>query len=353
MPSNVVSAAIDRLLAGEDLGRAGAAEVLDLVMSGEAGEIQAAGFLIALRAKGESSYELAGCVDVLRARATPVRAPEGPFIDTCGTGGGISTFNISTAAAFVAAGAGVRVAKHGNRSNTSKSGSADVLEALGAQIMLSADAVATCIDEVGVGFMFAPNHHPAFAHIVPVRRALAVRTVFNLLGPLANPAGAPRQLIGVADLTAMERMADALCELGTERALLVRGREGLDELSVSGPSDVYEIEGQSVRHYEFDPASLGISVSPSEVLAGGEPAQNAAVIESVLSGDAGAARDIVVVNAGAAIWIAGVADDIAHGIALAKSSIDSGAAAARLAAFCATTTRLAAEARADGHGLTS
>jgi anthranilate phosphoribosyltransferase len=349
MPSDVVAGAIDRLLAGEDLGRAGAAEVLDLVMSGEAGEIQAAGFLIALRAKGESSHELAGCVDVLRARATNVRAPNGPFIDTCGTGGGISTFNISTAAAFVAAGAGVCVAKHGNRSNTSNSGSADVLEALGAQIALSADAVATCLDEVGVGFMFAPNHHPAFAHIVPVRRALAVRTVFNLLGPLANPAGAPRQLIGVADLSAMERMADALCELGTARALLVRGREGLDELSVAGPSDVYEIEAGSVRHYIFDPASLGITLRSNDAIAGGTPAQNAAVIASVLAGAPGAARDIVVVNAGAAIWIAGVADDIAHGVSLAKASIDSGSAAARLEAFCRTTVRLAADGRDDAN----
>jgi anthranilate phosphoribosyltransferase len=341
MPSPIVSRAIDRLLAGEDLGRAGAAEVLDLVLTGEAGEIQTSAFLIALRAKGETAEELAGLVEVLRAHAIPVTPPPGPFVDTCGTGGGISTFNISTAAAFVAAGAGVAVAKHGNRSNTSKSGSADVLEALGARIDLDPLAVAECLAEVGVGFMFAPSHHPAFAHVVPVRRALGVRTVFNLLGPMANPAGATHQVIGVADPTVMERMASALAQLGTQRALVVRGRDGMDELSATTVSDAYEVADGQVRHFEVEPAAFGFAPSGAEVLAGGDPHENAAQIRAILNGAGGAAEDVVVLNAGAAIWISGAANDLGDGIAQAKRSIASGAAAERLAAFCAATHRLA------------
>ncbi len=230
MPSEVISDAIDRLLAGEDLGRAGAAEALEAIMSGEAGDAQTAGFLVALRAKGETAEELAGLASTIRARAERVAPPSGPFIDTCGTGGGRSTFNISTTATFVVAGAGVAVAKHGNRSATSRCGSADVLEALGARIDLDPDAVGRCLEETGLGFMFAPAHHPSFKHIVPVRRALGVRTIFNLLGPLTNPAGAPRQLLGVSDAAYLERMGRALAELGCERAMLVRGRDGMDEV---------------------------------------------------------------------------------------------------------------------------
>jgi anthranilate phosphoribosyltransferase len=341
VPSPIVSRAIDRLLAGQDLGRKGAAEVLDLVMTGEAGEIQTAGFLIALRAKGETAEELAGLVEVLRARAIPVAPPPGPFVDTCGTGGGTSTFNISTAAAFVAAGAGVAVAKHGNRSNTSRSGSADVLEALGARIDLDPGAVADCLREVGVGFMFAPSHHPAFAHVAPVRRALGVPTVFNLLGPMTNPAGATHQVIGVADPAAMERMAGALAQLGTQRALVVRGRDGMDELSAGAVSDAYEVEDGRVRHLEIDPAGFGFAPSVVESLAGGDPHENATQIRDILGGGAGPAHDVVVLNAGAAIWISGAAGDLADGIAQAIRSISSGAAAERLAAFCAVTRRLA------------
>lgn len=341
MPSPVVARAIDRLLGGEDLGRAGAAEVLDLVMTGEAGDIQTSAFLIALRAKGETADELAGLVEVLRARAIPVAPPPVPFIDTCGTGGGISTFNISTAAAFVAAGAGIAVAKHGNRSNTSRSGSADVLEALGARIDLTPAAVGQCLAEVGVGFMFAPAHHPAFAHVVPVRRALGVRTVFNLLGPMANPAGAPRQVIGVAEQAAMERMATALARLGTERALVVRGRDGMDELSALSVSDAFEVDAGEVRYLEIDPRDFGFSGSGADALAGGEPHENAAQIRAILGGAGGPAYDVVVLNAGAAIWISGAAADLAEGIERARRSIASGMAGARLDAFCATTRRLA------------
>jgi anthranilate phosphoribosyltransferase len=341
MPSPVLSRAIDRLLDGHDLGRAGASEALSLVMSGEAGEIQTAGFLVALRAKGETAEELAGLVEVLRAHLVPVVGPPGPFVDTCGTGGGISTFNISTAAAFVAAGAGVAVAKHGNRSNTSRSGSADVLEALGARIDLSPEAVALCLAETGVGFMFAPAHHPAFAHVVPVRRALAIRTVFNLLGPMANPAGATHQVIGVADRTAMERMATALAISGTHRALVVRGRDGMDELSATTISDAYEVDSGQVRYLEIDPAECGFAPSGGDVLAGGEPSDNARQIREILAGAPGPGHDVVVLNAGAAIWISGAATDLADGIAHAERSIATGAAVEHLAAFCASTQRLA------------
>lgn len=348
MPSAVVSQAIDHLLAGEDIGRQGAAEVLEQVMSGDAGDAQTAGFLIALRAKGESAEEIAGLASVVRAKATAVRAPAGPFIDTCGTGGGRSTFNISTTATFVVAGAGVAVAKHGNRSATSRCGSADVLEALGARIDLEPEAVAECLEQVGLGFMFAPAHHPAFRHIVPVRRALAVRTVFNLLGPLTNPAGAPRQLLGVADPAYLERMGQALAHLGTERALLVHGRDGLDELSTGAINDVVEVIDGRVQARQIDPAALGLAQPDPQRLAGGDPAQNAAVLRAILSGQSGPARDIVVLNAAAAIWLAGRADSLEAGMTLAAASIDEGAARERLEAFVATTRRLATNPQQDG-----
>lgn len=340
MPSEVISAAIDRLLAGEDLGRDGAAQALEAIMAGEAGDAQTAGFLIALRAKGETAAELAGLAATIRGRAERVRAPLGPFIDTCGTGGGRSTFNISTTATFVAAGAGVAVAKHGNRSATSRCGSADVLEALGARIDLDPDAVGRCLEETGLGFMFAPAHHPAFRHIVPVRRALGVRTIFNLLGPLTNPAGAPRQLLGVSDAAYLERMGRALAELGCERAMLVRGRDGMDELSTAAVSDVVHVDGDRVTTSAIDPAALGFAPPADGAIAGGDPAANAEVLRAVLGGAAGPARDVVVLNAAAALWLAGVAPDLDAGLAGASASIDSGAAAERLEAFVAATRRL-------------
>jgi anthranilate phosphoribosyltransferase len=342
LPTEVLSEAIDRLLAGEDLGREGAARALESVMSGDAGEAQTAGFLIALRAKGESAAELAGLAETVRSHAERVHPPDGLCIDTCGTGGGRSTFNISTTSTFVVAGAGVAVAKHGNRSATSKCGSADVLEALGARIDLDPDAVARCLEETGLGFMFAPAHHPAFKHIVPVRRALGVRTIFNLLGPLTNPAGAPRQLLGVADNTYIERMASALAELGCERALVVSGRDRMDEISTGAPTDVMDVRGSVVTATVVDPAELGFAPPQDGAIVGGDPAQNAAVVESVLAGTPGPARDVVVLNAAAAIWLAGRAETLADGIPVAEESIDSGAARERLAAFVATTRRLAA-----------
>jgi anthranilate phosphoribosyltransferase len=345
MPAAVISDVIDRLLSGEDLTRERAAEALEAIMSGEAGEAQTAGFLIALRAKGETAEELAGLAQTVRARAEQVTPPSGPFIDTCGTGGGrLTTFNISTTATFVAAGAGIAIAKHGNRSATSKCGSADVLEALGARIDLSPDDVSRCLEETGLGFMFAPTHHPAFRHIGPVRRALGVRTIFNLLGPLTNPAGAPRQLLGVVDPAYLERMGEALAILGTERALLVHGRDGLDEVSTGAVTDVAEVAGGRVSTATIDPAQLGFTPPAEGAIAGGDPEFNAGVLRSVLGGAGGPARDVVVLNAAAAIWVAGAAPTLADALPMAEASIDDGSATARLDAFIATTQRLAAAA---------
>ncbi len=344
MPTEVISDAIDRLLAGEDLGRERASAALDAIMSGEAGDAQTAGFLIALRAKGETAEELAGLAATVRAHAQPVTPPAGPFIDTCGTGGGRSTFNISTASTFVVAGAGVAVAKHGNRSATSRCGSADVLEALGARIDLDPDAVSRCLEETGLGFMFAPAHHPAFKHIVPVRRALGVRTIFNLLGPLTNPAGAPRQLIGVADPAFLERMGRALELLGIERAMLVHGRDGMDEVSTGAPTDTVEVGGGPVTAGVIDPAALGFAPPSDGEIAGGDPAHNAEVLRAVLGRAHGPARDVVVLNAAAALWLAGRAEGIEDAVPLAEASIDEGAAHERLDAFVAATRRLGGSA---------
>lgn len=344
MPSEVISHAIDRLLDGEELGREGASQALDAIMSGEAGDAQTAGFLIALRAKGETADELAGLAATVRSHAQPVAPPASPFIDTCGTGGGRSTFNISTTATFVVAGAGVAVAKHGNRSATSKCGSADVLEALGARIDLDPDGVSRCLEETGLGFMFAPAHHPAFRHIVPVRRALGVRTIFNLLGPLTNPAGAPRQLLGVSDPTYLERMGRALQLLGCERALLVCGRDGMDEVSSGAVSDTVEVDADGIRRGEIDPAALGIAPPADGDIAGGDPAHNAEVLRAVLGRARGPARDVVVLNAAAAIWLAGCAGTLDEAVPMAEASIDEGAAHERLDAFVAVTRRLGAAA---------
>jgi len=343
VPAALISEVIDQLLAGEDLTRARAAEALAAIMSGEAGDAQTAAFLIALRAKGETADELAGLAQTVRSHASPVTPPSGPFIDTCGTGGGgITTFNISTTATFVVAGAGVAVAKHGNRSATSKCGSADVLEELGARIDLDPDGVSRCLEETGLGFMFAPAHHPAFRHIVPVRRALGVRTVFNLLGPMTNPAGAPRQLLGVADPAYLERMGGALAMLGTERALLVTGRDGLDEVSSGAVTDVVEVEAGRLRTSTIDPAALGFVPPAAGAITGGDPGHNADVLRSVLGGAEGPARDVVLLNAAAAIWVAGRAASLEDALPVARASIDDGSAAGRLEAFIATTQRLSA-----------
>ena len=333
MANAILAEAIERLLAGEDIGRPGATAALEEIMSGRSEDPQTAGFLIALRAKGETSAELAGLAEAIRAHAVRVDIPVEGLVDTCGTGGGRATFNVSTTAAFVAAGAGVRVAKHGNRAVTSRSGSADVLEALGARVDLDPAGVARCVEEAGVGFMFAPGHHPAFRHVVPVRRALGVRTAFNLLGPLTNPAGARRQVVGVFEPASVPRVAGALAELGCDHALVVSSRDGLDELSTGAATDIAEVVGGEIRTAVVEPRDLGFPEPEWDGLAVADPHESARVVRRVLGGELGPARDIVVLNAAAALWVGGAAASLEAALPLAERSIDAGAARERLEAF--------------------
>lgn len=326
MPNPVLTKAIDRLAQREDLSLDETSAVLAEVMRGEATDIEIAGFLIALRTKGETPDELAGLAATMRAMATPVDAGRDDLLDTAGTGGGRRTFNVSTTAAIIAAGAGCAVAKHGNRSATGLSGSADVLEALGATLENTPEQVAACIREAGFGFMFAPAHHGATRYVIPVRRELAVRTIFNFLGPLTNPAGATRQLIGVSDPRMVETMAQALSRLGATRALVVSSEDGLDELSTSAPTRVVEVNGEEIERYSVDPAGCGLAEVPPEAIPGGDPQENARITRAILDGEAGPARDIAVLNAGAAIYAGGKADSVAHGVQVAQDAIDSGAA---------------------------
>jgi len=325
MTNPVLTEAIDRLAGGRDLAADEAARVLREIMDGGASEAETAAFLIALRTKGETVHEIAGLAATMRALALPVDAGD-DLLDTAGTGGGRPTFNVSTTAALIAAGAGCRVAKHGNRSATSQCGSADVLEALGARIDLEPDGVAHCIDSVGFGFMFAPKHHAATRHVVPVRRALGVRTIFNFLGPLTNPAGAANQVIGLSDGGKLETIAAALAELGSARALVVSSADGLDEFSVSGTTRVVELKDGRLSSYDVSPEQAGIEPQRDGAVGAGTPAENASVLRGVLEGSSGAARELAVLNAAAAIYVAGRADSIAAGVERARESIDSGAA---------------------------
>ena len=342
MPNPILTEAIDRLCRGEALSADEATACLHEVMGGRASEIQTAGLLIAFRTKGETVEEIAGMARAMRELSTPVESSRADLVDTAGTGGGRPTFNVSTTAAFVAAGAGCPMAKHGNRSSTGRSGSADVLEALGARIDLAPEAVAACIDEIGFGFMFAPAHHPAMKHVVPVRKELAVRTIFNFLGPLTNPAGARRQLIGVSDRRFLDFMAAALGELGCEHALVVASDDGLDELSVSGPTHVVELRDGRISASVVTPESVGLAVSPQDAVAAGTPEKNAGIARRVLAGDEGAERDLTVLNAGAAIYVGGLADSIEGGVRLAERAIDSGAASDLMERFVARTLELVA-----------
>ncbi len=329
MPNPVLSHAIDRVAGGDDLSADEAAAVLAEVMAGEVSEAQSAAFLIALRTKGETVQEIAGLARTMRELAERVDAG-GDLLDTAGTGGGRPTFNVSTTAAFVAAGAGCRVAKHGNRSATSQCGSADVLEALGGRIDLEPAAVAECIDGVGFGFMFAPLHHRAMRHVVGVRKQLGVRTIFNFLGPLTNPAGARRQVIGVSDPTKLPTMAAALGELGTERALVVSSADGLDEFSVSGATRVVELRDGTLDAYEVTPEQAGLESVSDGAVGAGTPDANAGVLRGVLDGTPGTERALALLNAGAAIYVAGRSASIEEGVRAAEGSIDSGAARAVL-----------------------
>jgi anthranilate phosphoribosyltransferase len=340
MPNPILTDAIDRLAGGEDLSADEAAAVLAEIMGGEASEAETAAFLIALRTKGETVAEIAGLARTMRELAAPVDV-EGDLVDTAGTGGGRPTFNVSTTAAFIAAGAGCRVAKHGGRSNTSQCGSADVLEALGASIELEPAAVADCIESVGFGFMFAPRHHQAMKYVVPVRKQLGVRTVFNFLGPLTNPAGARRQVIGVSDGRFLETIAAALGELGTEKALVVSSADGLDEFSASGSTRVVEFKDGELRSYEVSPEEVGIERAADGAVGAGTPAENAGVLRSVLEGRTGTERSLALLNAGAAIYVGGGADSIADGVRRAEEAIDSGAGTEILERFLERTRELA------------
>lgn len=316
--------------------------MLAQIMAGEASEPEIAGLLIGLRTKGETVQELAGLAATMRALSTPVDTKRHDLLDTSGTGGGRSSFNVSTTAALIAAGAGCALAKHGNRSATSLSGSADLLEALGARIDLTPVAVARCIDEVGFGFMFAPAHHAATRFVVPVRKALAVRTIFNFLGPLTNPAGARRQLIGVSDPAYVETIAGALALLGCDRALVVSSEDGLDEMSTSGTTHVVEVNATVITRGEITLEEVGLPRTPAGAVAGGTPQDNAATTRSILSGDPGAQRDLAILNAGAAIYVSGRADSIAAGVTAAAHAVDSGAALDTLERYVALSRELAA-----------
>jgi len=347
MPNDILTRAIDELCAGSHLTADHTSAALAEIMEGRVAEVQIAAFLIALRAKGETVPELVGLARTMRALAAEVTVNLDGLVDTAGTGGGPTTFNVSTTAALIAAGAGCKVAKHGNRSATSRSGSADVLEALGVAIELAPEQVATCIDEVGFGFMFAPKHHKATAHVVPVRKELAVRTIFNFLGPLTNPAGAERQLLGVSDRNFQETIAEALIGLGCEHALVVSADNGMDELAL-GRTRVVEVVGGRTEEWFAEPEDFGLRGAPIEDIAGGSPEENADVVKRVFAGEQGPAHDISVLNGGAAIFVAGGADSLAAGVERAKEAVASGAAADVLERLAWETTELAEASAVEG-----
>lgn len=317
--------AIAKLVRCESLGEDEAAGAFEVIMRGDATPSQIAGFMVALRMKGETVEELTGFARTARSVATPIHV-DGALLDTCGTGGdGLATFNISTLAAIVSAACGARVAKHGNRAASSLSGSADVLEKLGVRIDLQPEGVARCIDEAGIGFLFAPVFHPSFRFAGVPRRELAIRSVFNILGPLCNPAGARYQALGVADASLATRMADVLMRLGVERAIVFHASDGMDELSMASPSFVIEIDGRR-REYQLDPAELGLRRAPLETMRGGGPDDNARIAREVLDGAQGPRRDVVLLNSAAALRAAGLAGDWKEGLGLAAEAIDSGRA---------------------------
>ncbi len=330
-----------RAASGEALSEGEAERALETIMEGTAPPAATAALLTALRVRGESVAEIVGFARAMRRFAAKVEAPE-DVVDTCGTGGDAKgTINISTAAAFVARGAGAVIAKHGNRAATSRSGSADVLEALGADIELEPEQVSRCIEATGIGFMFARTHHPAMRFVAPVRAELPFRTIFNLLGPLTNPAGARRQLIGVFGRAYVRPVAEALAALGAGKALVVHGTDGMDEITVTGETAVAEVGDAEIDEYELSPEDLGLARHAPDGLLGGDPHLNARILRGVISGEElGAPRDVILANAGAAVYVSGRARTIKEGVHLAEKSVDSGAALEALEVFVRTTRRL-------------
>jgi anthranilate phosphoribosyltransferase len=338
--------AIGKLVRRESLTEAEAAQAMETIMAGDATPSQIAGFIVALRVKGETVEEITGLARTVRAHATPMQCPA-EVLDVVGTGGdGLGTFNISTLAAIVAAACGAAVAKHGNRAASSLCGSADVLEALGVKIDLGAEGVARCIDEAGIGFMFAPVFHPSFKYAAVPRRELGVRTVFNILGPLCNPAHAPYQALGVAEAGLADRVLEVLSRLGVKRVLVFHATDGMDELSVAGPSRVLEVLDGKRSEYELDPRPLGLPRSDPSAVRGGTPAENAAIAREVLGGAPGPRRDVVLLNAAAALRAAGRAGDWKEGLALAAEAVDKGAAGEVLERWIGVSQSAAAPAPA-------
>ena len=336
----MIQDAIQAVVEGQNLSVEQAAAAMDEIMSGEATPSQFGAFVTALRMKGETVDEIVGMARVMRDKSMRVEVG-GRVVDTCGTGGDNSgSFNISTTAAFVVAGAGEKVAKHGNRSMSGSTGSADVLEALGVKIDLTPESVARCIEEVGFGFMFAQGFHPSMRFAAGPRREIGIRTVFNILGPLTNPANASRQLIGAADSSIADRMAHVLGQLGSEKVLVVHGSDGMDELTITGPSTVWQLENGQVSTYEVTPGELGLTLSDADSIRVESPEDSARIARSVLAGDPGAHRDVVLMNAAAALVAAGRSDTLAAGVELATDSIDTGEAQSRLNALVALSGNL-------------
>ncbi|WP_010273835.1 anthranilate phosphoribosyltransferase [Paenibacillus senegalensis] len=327
----MIKSAIGKVMQRQDLSREEARQVMREMMNGEATPAQIGGLVMALAMKGETAEEITGLAETMRAMSNRVDTVNNGLLDTCGTGGdGASTFNISTASAILAAAGGIRVAKHGNRAMSSKCGSADVLEALGVSIQLDGDQASRCLEQIGICFMFAQHYHPSMKHAAGPRRELGVRTVFNLLGPLTNPAGADRQLLGVFDRSKTELIAQVLKSLQLTRGMVVSSHDGLDEISISAPTQVTELKDGSLSTYTITPEELGLSTYPLEQVAGGDAVQNAAIIRSIFGGTKGAYRDIVLANAGACFYVAGRCPSLTDGVKLAGELIDSGQAMSKL-----------------------
>ena len=338
----MIAPLIGKLIQGQDLTFAEMQGAMDGIMEGQWTPAQIGGFLIGLRIKGETPVEIAAAVSTLREKATLVPTSAKPLVDTCGTGGDHSgSFNISTAAAIVAAGGGVAVAKHGNRAMSSRCGSANVLQELGVNLDLTPEQVGTCVDACRIGFLFAPKLNASFKHVVGPRQELGQRTIFNLLGPMLNPARAKRQLIGVYDLNLTRTLAEVLGELRSEHVMVVAGTDGMDEISLTAPTRVSELKGGEIHDYILNPQDLGFSLCTPADLQGGDAAENAAIIRRVLQGERGAALDIVLLNAGAALYVGGLASDLAGGVALARKSVETGSARKTLELWVAHSRALA------------